>query len=747
LDNGINVYTTLNVQHLESRADAVEKLAGVQVKERVPDTVLEWADEIEMIDISPDSLRHRLAEGKVYMGNKAVTAANAFFTERNLAALREMTLRSTAERVNLDLLKTLKQERRTAPLPTGERIMVAVGPSPYSNKLIRWTKRYASTLNATWVVVHVELSEPLDNEARERLNSNLQLARTLGAEIVTTSGDDVPEMLIKVARRELVTQIVVGRSPKSWFRNLAGGSFMDRLISESGSIAVHVVPSDAVKLKFPWQRVTAPVAGGLKDYFWALSAPVALGALCYLIRQDMGHFSVALLFLAATILGGFYLTRGAVMLMSVLSVFIWNFFFVSPQFTLFIHSRQDVLLFFLFLLVGLTMGQLTARLHALNQAERRREIRSYALYKFLDCLNGNAESFKTFDESMAIAREITGCAVNLVLSADSVGGRRAFPSDINPDVADEAALAWMSTNRDIAGSQTQNLPDLAALYIPVESGEHFFGALRVETRGILPHLATRDLLMQMARLLGRFTEREALHARVERMQILEASQRLQKTLLDTVSHELKTPLTVIMGTLERLLQSLPQNEGDAELLRQAERSARRLNRNVNMLLDLTRFESGVIKPKFGIIDVSELFSKLRSELAEEFSGVSENLEFTSNTETFFSDEPLIFQLLIQLLRNAIGHTPAGTRASCRIEISKSQLHIRVNDSGSGLPEDTEKLFEAFCHGAQKKSKGLGLGLSIAKRISETLGGNISAVNAPEGGACFSVQIPIAPNNI
>ncbi|MBC2592915.1 sensor histidine kinase KdpD [Ruficoccus amylovorans] len=741
LDHGINVYTTLNVQHLESRADAVEALSGAQVRERVPDTVLEWADEIEVIDLSQEELRERLAEGKVYFGDQAVTAADAFFSEKNLSALREMALRSTAERVNLDLLRALKHEREARPLPTGERIMVAVGPSPYSNRLVRWTKRYAASLNASWVAVHVESPEPLPPDAEQRLHANLQLARTLGAEIVSTSGENVAESLLRMARRELVTQIVAGRSPASWLRRLTGGSLTDRLVSESGPIAVHVVPAESPPAKPRWKRLQETGVNRLRDYLLAVGGVGLLGLVSYPFRADIGYLSVALLYLALTILGGLFLGRSAVLALAVLSACAWNFFFVPPQFTFHINSGQDILLFCLLLLVAASMGQLTARLHALNLAERRRETRTYALYRFLDCLSRQAAPAETIDEALTHAREVTGCRVNLLLDGTQINGRDAFPDAVQLDSRESGVISWVVKNRDMAGASTQNLPEIPSLFLPVESGEKALGVLRVELETDVLSLASRDLLMQMARLLGRFLEREAMRSRLEEAQLLEASQRLQKTLLDTVSHELKTPLTVILGALEQIAPSLSEAPLQADLLQQAERSSRRLLRNVNMLLDLTRFESGTIRHRTEYVDLHDLVRRLRSELAEEFGDRAADIGFTLGVESFQSDEALLFQLLNQLLRNALSHTPTGTEIHCELKLADNDLSLVVRDNGPGLPDNPDSLFAPFSRGPQHRSKGLGLGLSIARRICENLGGSLTADNEPGGGARFSATLP------
>lgn len=741
LERGIDVFTTVNVQHLESRADAVESLSGARVRERVPDTVLELADEITLIDLSPEGLRQRLSEGKVYRGGKAATAADAFFAARNLAALREMALRSTAERVNLDLIKVLKQERETAPLPTGERVMVAVGSSPSSEKLVRWTKRYAATLNASWVAVHVERGEPLEPEDQERLEANLELARNLGAEVAASSGEDVVEGLLRTARRELVTQIVVGRSPSSiWRRLRRGGSLTDRLVSRSGPVAVHVVPAESERSRIRWERLREmPSRFDWKEYALAVGCAFGLGVVCYPFRMELGYWTVALLFLALTILGGFILSRGAVLLLALLSAMGWNFFFVQPQFTFAIHSTQDVLLFLVLLLVAVSMGQLTARLRALNLAERRRETRSFALYRFLDCLSEQHEFSHTLSEALAHASEVSGKEVWLVEWKETEAFR-VLPDDRALGEKELGVVRWAVRSNAMAGAGTQNLPEMPALYLPVASGEHVYGVLRVAADGSRLPLASRDLLHQMARLLGRFLERERLREQAGRAEVLEASQRLQKTLLDTVSHELKTPLTIILGVLEQYIRQAA-SASEAGLLQHAEASAKRLLRNVNMLLDLTRMEGGVVRPKREFVDLDEISARLRDELAGEFGARAETVRFELRVHSLMADEALVFQLLNQLLRNALGHTPEGTLVECVVAPFAGEVHLVVRDEGPGLPAEVEPLFEAFSHGPQRRSKGLGLGLSIARRICETLGGSLRAENTEVGGARFVAILP------
>jgi two-component system sensor histidine kinase KdpD len=445
--------------------------------------------------------------------------------------------------------------------------------------------------------------------------------------------------------------------------------------------------------------------------------------------------------MAATILGGFYLRPWPVLLMAIASALVWNFFYVPPQFTFNIHSGQDVLLFFLLLLIAVSMGQLTARLRALNQAERRRETRSFALYRFLDCLNQESDPVKTVAEALSHAREVTGSQLELFLNGTTIAGASVFPEGASLNAKEAGVMDWVVKNRELAGQGTQNLPEIDSLFIPVEAGEQVIGVLRVRLKEETLPLASRDLLMQMGRLLGRFLEREVMRSKLEEVRVIKASQRLQKTLLDTVSHELKTPLTIILGSLEQVLSKASENSGEQQLLFHAQQSSKRLLRNVNMLLDLTRFDAGVIKPKTERVDWDDLVHRLHHELTDEYGDRAARICMKTDGGTVQSDEALLFQLLNQLLRNSMEHTPPETEVHCKITCESEWCRLQVWDTGPGLPGNVEALFEPFSHGSHRRSKGLGLGLSITKRICEILGGTLEARNTEQGGACFTATIP------
>ncbi len=389
LDAGLDVFTTLNVQHLESRADAVRQITGATVHETVPDSVVDLADQIELIDLTPESLRERLTEGKVYVADRAATAAENFFKDANLTALRELALRFVAERVD----RRLRELRATGAPQTvwrsGERLLVAVGPSPFSTQLVRWTRRMAAAQGAAWVAVSVESSRPLDAAASRRLEQNLALARELGAEVVVTHDENVAEAIVRVALQRNATQIVVGkpRRPRL-LEALRGGNLVDQLLRLSGAIDIYVVPADRAAGKasvhLEWQPLDA---APLAEYFEVLASLAALTVLGWFAEPHTGYLAIGLLYLLAVIALSLRVGRWPVMAAGVVSALTWNFLFIPPVFTFVIDKFEDGMMFAAYFVVALIAGQLTARIRAQEQNERRREQRATALFHLTQALS------------------------------------------------------------------------------------------------------------------------------------------------------------------------------------------------------------------------------------------------------------------------------------------------------------------------------------------------------------------------
>lgn len=746
LQAGIDVLTTLNVQHVESRADAVRQITGATVHETVPDSLLDAADEVELVDLTPEALRERLAEGKVYLGERAAAARDNFFRESHLAALRELALRFTTERVERQVraLRAGAGAGRQTVWRSGERLLVAVGPSPFSTQLVRWTRRLAAALGAPWLAVFVESSRALTPEAQRRLDQNLALARELGAEIVHTHDDDVPAALVRVALAHNATQIVVGK-PRGvpWLDALRGGTLVDRLLRRGGNIDIHIVPAEDT----PRGRAlfAAPVSlhNAPAEYGLAAGAVAAVSAAGWLLPEK-SYLAVGLVYLLAVITLSLRVGRGAVLAAGLLSALAWNFFFIPPRFTFAITQLEDALLFGTYFVVALVAGQLTARIRAQGRQERLREERATALLHLTRAL---AEA-RTLDEAVFAALRqadaLFGAQTCLWL-ADEAGLHPHFAGSFTADEKERAVIAWCRANRRAAGRWTDTLPGSTGFYLPLVIEERVAGVLGVKATGAAElTLAQRDLLAVFARQLAQAVEREHLRDASEREKLLAESAKLHRTLLDSVSHELRTPLAVITGAVESLRDAAPAvRENLAEEIRTA---ARRLNRLVGNLLDQTRLESGVLKPRLDWCDARDLANATADSVRDALAAHPLEIIVPEDLPPVRADFALTEQALANLLLNAARHTPAGTPVTLTAGLERGgrRMFFAVADRGPGFSADkSEQLFRKFERGAAAHAGGLGLGLSIVRGFVAAQGGEAVAGANPGGGAVFTVYLPHA----
>jgi two-component system, OmpR family, sensor histidine kinase KdpD len=749
LDAGINVYTTLNVQHVESRADIVAQISSVIVRETVPDSILDVA-EVELVDLTPDHLLKRLAEGKVYLGDRALAAAENFFKPGNLTALREMALRFTAERVNHELRDFMRSRQILGPWKAGERLLVAVSSSPYSESLIRWTRRAAAGLDAPWIAVHVESTKSLSDEEKTRLARNLALARELGGEVIATTGDDVVEALLRIARQNNVTQVVLGKSFRSPFLDFVrGGSLVDRVVRKSGNIDVYVVRAETEE-RMPAPFRQAPTFAPASEYITAAGGVALLTLACWFLTPIIGYWAISLIYLTAVLLAGLILSRGPVLLVATLSALLWNFLFIPPLFTFYIGKTQDALMFVMYFVVALVVGHLTARLKAREQAERSREQRATALYHVVRALAAAPSLDSAF---IAAARQINDLlgAKSTVLFDPALFDPGSAASELIPYPLSLAAMsdkekgvaAWCYSNGQPAGRLTDTLREADALYLPIKRFKATVGVLRVELpKEARLSFAERQLLEAFADQLAEVIERERLIQVAQRAKLSEEAERLHKTLLDCVSHELKTPIAAVTAASDSLLREVPPAT-QQELAREIQHGAKRLNRVVNHLLDMTRIESGVLKPKLEWCEVRELLQSAQETERDALTGRQVTISVPESTPLVLVDVSLIEQAVAKLLANAATYSPLGAPIEVTANLDSSKLRISVSDQGAGLqPGEEQRVFEKFYRGDGARTGGLGLGLSIACGFVEAQGGKITAENRPEGGARFTMFVPV-----
>ncbi len=745
LDAGIDVHTTLNIQHVESRADAVREITGAAQLETVPDSLLDLANELELVDLTPEALLDRLRNGKVYLGERAAAAQEGFFKDSHLTALRELALRYTAERVDRQLRHQRAGTAKHTVWRSGERLLVAVGPSPFATQLVRWTRRLAAAQGAPWIAVHVESVAPLPPADQHLLDKNLALARELGAELVVTQDNDVAAALVRIALQHNATQIVVGKPHPSWWgRFTPQGSLVDRILRLGGKIDVYVVPTETAGRPFSLDDLDHELRSGAGEYGWAAGTVAAL-TLAGLLLPGNYHLAIGLVYLLAVILLSLRVGRGPVLAAGVLSALTWNFLFIPPLFTLHITKVEDVLLFGTYFVVALVAGQLTARIRAQALAERRREGRAMALFNLTRAL---AEAGTLDAAVFAALRQADSLfsARTALLFADPNGAVTPhFAGSFALDEKERSVADWVLRHRRPAGRFTDTLPGGTAFYLPLVREDRAVGVLgvAVSAEAVLT-LAQRDLLEAFARQLALIVEREQLREAGAREKLLAESEKLHRVLLDSVSHELRTPLAVITGALENLPAAPPELR--AELIGEGRAAARRLNRLVGNLLDQTRLESGALKPHLDWCDARDLVNAAVEGVCDALAGHPLEIALPDDMPPVRADFALMEQSLANLLLNATRHTPAGTPVfvTAGIERDGTRAFFTVADRGPGFPLGMrERLFKKFERGDAAHAGGLGLGLSIVRGFVTAQGGDIVVGENPGGGAVFTVYLPHA----
>jgi two-component system, OmpR family, sensor histidine kinase KdpD len=729
LDAGIDVYTTLNVQHVASRSDTVRQISGVTVSETVPDSVLDLADEMVLIDLTPEQLRTRLAEGKVYLGERAEWAAQNFFRESNLTALREMALRLVAEHVDRDLRDIMSEQKIAGPWKSGDRLLVAVSASPYSERLIRYTRRLAASMEASWIVANIERPRPLSQEEQSRLTRYLALARQLGAEVVSTPGRDIGETLLRIARQHNVTQIVIGKPLGARWASLWKRDPLRWLMRHSGNIDIHMIPSDETSRPRAESLEERLARAPWADFGIAIGIAAGVTAVSLAIFDYTGYWAVALFYLLAVVFAATRLRRWPTLFLAALSALLWDFLFIPPRFTFYISQFHDFMMFGAYFVIALVIGHLATQLREREQSERRREERATALYRLTRTLAASRNLDEALPKVLLLIRN-SFQADAAVLLCDEAGLSRHPASTFAPSTKDESVASWAFQKKQSAGRSTDTLPDADALHLPLVTGDRAEGVLTVRLAAP-PTLEQRELLEAFAAQLALFVNKERALQESREAQVAGQSQKLQKTLFDSVSHELKTPLAAMSAALQ-------QPQPDRTELQQA---VGRLTRTVDHLLDATRLESGLLQPVREWCDPGELLRE-----AVGLAGLKEQvvkIRVAKDLPAVFVDAHLIEQALAALLSNAAAHGLSNQPIDASVARDDSTLVFSVADQGPGLgPGEENKVFEKFYRGPGTPAGGLGLGLSIARQLVEAHSGQIVAQNRAEGGSRFSIRLPI-----
>ena len=752
LDAGIDVYTSMNVQHAESRVDTVRQITGSTVFETVPDSVLDQA-EMELIDLPPEELLKRLDEGKVYMPERAELAMMNFFREGNLTALREMALRLAADHVGQEVHNYLQAMQITGPWQSGHRLLVAVSPSPFSQQMIRWTRRLADNFDCPWVAVYVDQPQPLTEADQERLTQHLALARELGAEVITTPDFDLASGILRVAHQQNITQIVVGKpggdGTLEWLRS---GKLLRRLVRESGHIELHIVRPERSNREAPRRTRSYSMTSPFWQYCVGLGVVGACTALNrYLDLLSVEPHALALIYLFGVVLLAFFVGRGPTFLTATISALLWDYFFLPPVGSFRLMHFTDVMMFLTYFLVATVLGQLVTRIRWQERAERRREERSTALYLLTREL---ADAGNVDEMAQRLVRQVQqafkGRVAILLREPDGNLSAKAHPAGDYPvSEKEQSVAAWAFRFGKAAGRFTDNLPSAGALYVPMQTNRGVLGVLAVEWPGEQqPTLEQRDLLEAFSRQSALVLDRIRLDAEGQQARLVAESEKLSKALLNSISHELRTPISAITAAASALteLKGNPENVLQKNLAGEIQESASRLNRLVSNLLDMTRLESGAVKPRLEWCDVSDLINVALRHNERELARHPITVSLSKPLPLVKLDFILIEQVLNNLLLNAAAYTPPGTPVEIKAWAADDQMAIAVADRGPGLPADSlTQVFEKFYRVPGAPAGGTGLGLSIVKGLVEAHGGRVEVKNRPEGGAEFTVYLPLQPS--
>ncbi|MGZ3774859.1 MAG: ATP-binding protein [Pseudobdellovibrionaceae bacterium] len=753
LEAGIDVFTALNVQHLESRKDSVEAITGIPIRETVPDSILERAYLVELVDIAPQELLKRLKEGRVYLGDKAERAARHFFKEDKLTALREIALRMTAERVDQDLQRYGSLRSEGGPWQTNERLLVAISHSPYSEKLIRATRRLAYNLEAPWVGLHVDTGLSLRDVDQAQLAKNINLARELKAEILTTTEVDVASAIKRVCREKNVTQVIVGRPTRRWFRNiLEHGSLLERLIKESLDVDVHIIRQEGTSVQRPslmeelsyYRSKTKPVL-----YWYTFCAIIGVSLIGGMIVKFIGYRSVGFLYLLAVIFVGMFGSIGAVTLAATLSALMWDYFFIPPAMTFVMSNPEDFLMAASFFIVALITGFLTNRIRFHEALIREREERTNVLYEVLqDIANAKEKSdFLTKVTNRVGTLLHAACGVILKSPAGTLDFEAAKSFSIRLNEKDQAVAQWCFENIKPAGWSTDTLSQSRALFLPLKGAVETVGVFVFQPNrkaGRLD-LEKESLLQSIIRQLGLSLERHFLSKRLMEAQRLRDSEELHQTLLNSISHEMRTPLTAILGSASALENE--QMTSDPQYIKsvatELHEAGDRLNRVIENLLDMSRLNSGVLSLKLEWHYFNDLLSVLAKKLEKPLSKHELLIHYLDEVTLIKIDYRLMEHALANLLINAAMYSPVGTKINVYQRKTAQSFIVEIEDEGPGIPEASiPKIFEKFYRVPGSPTGGTGLGLSIAKSIIELHHGTITVENVAPHGAKFKIELPL-----
>ena len=749
---GIDVWTTMNVQHLESLTDVVEKIAGITVRETVPDRVLEAADEIVVVDLPPHELIKRLKEGKVYLPENARQAISQFFKLSTLTALRELTLRRTADRIDDQMLEQLRQQGIEGPWPTAERLLVCIGADEHSDAVVRVAGRMAAALKSEWFAVHVRNSErePTDRRGQRRIDKTLRMAERLGAQTSRLSSKDLAGEVIAFAQRNNVTQIVIGRSRAGFWDQVRGMSLPDALQRRAKGLAVTVVVSEKLAqpkyaLRWPETRTAA---------FATIVAAASVGmavAVGLALEQLTPLPNLSMVFLFAVLATALRFGQLPAIATAVLSFLSYNFFFIEPRLSFTIASPHEFFALLIFLAVAVVTGGLAGRLREQSTAVRERAEATQALFD----LSNKLSAAPGIEDVLLVlttqtASLVKGNVVILLKGETDLEIRASWPPEDRLPTPDWAAARWAYQQRAPAGLGTDNMPTARFYFRPMAISSGTIGVIGVEpsdSSDAIPE-TIEAALQSMIEQATVALERTMLVATTGKTEQRNESERLRAALLSSISHDLRTPLASILGSatsLKSLGEKMPAQDR-RDLLSTIEEEALRLTRFVSNILAMTKLDAGVVEIRTVAVDVADLVRGVATRARQTRPSRKIEIAIDNGAPAVLADASLLEQVLLNLLDNADKYSPAGTSTILSARGEGDSVVISVTDNGIGVAHDElGRIFEKFYRvaGSDGRSPGTGLGLSICAGLVQAMGGTIRAESPTDnvGGTRIVIRLP------
>ena len=757
LDSGIDVYSTLNVQHIESLNDIVTRITGVTVRETVPDSLLQQADSIELIDLTPDELLQRLKEGKVYIPEQARLAMNRFFTPGNLTALRELALRQAAARVDDQMTSYMRSHAISGPWPTSDRVMVCLCDDGQAIQLVRTAKRSADRRRAPWLAVYIETHRhaSMPESTQRDIAQALHLAENLGGEAVTIAGEDVVGEILRVARERNVSVIIIGKTQRNWFSHRMRPSVSSALLKQGGSFDITVMSAvgDNNHRRSEFAEGLARLWGktvSWRAYVEALMIVSGTGCVAALLRRVAELPILSLVFLISVFLVAVDRGIRVSFFTSVLGFLALDFFFTEPRFSFAIQRYEDFMTLAFFLVVAIAISLIGDRLQRQVEVTRRNAMRTQALYDFNRIL---AAANALDDIQAAVVRHVGQSLKARTVLMAPIDGRldyaAGYPDNTRLDTASSAAMNWAWQHGKPAGLHSDTLPGAAFYGVPLRMGEETIGVLAIRPEDDVRLTPDQEaffasLANQSAIALGR----ARLATDIAQARVQTETERLRSSLLSSISHDLRTPLVAVLGTTTTLRDYWAKLDDAArlEMFGTIEEEADRLNRFVQNLLDMSALVTGGLNVKREPVGVEDVVGTALGRLRKQLGDRPLRLDVPKDLPVMNGDFSILERVLVNIIDNACKYAPADQPITISARREAHYVRLTITDRGPGIPEDErDRVFDMFYRvkvGSAPNS-GAGLGLAICRGFIESLGGRIAAQSGADGvGTQIVLRVPV-----